>query len=69
MLYYMICKKWNKKQIASTLHETPMHGISFLNPMIFFRKNDSFQTDLETSRPRAKTEFSSESWPQEPLGK
>ena len=55
------------KQIGSSPQDKPVHGTTYLNPLIIIPKGDSIKCVLDARHLNSNTEQSYESWPIEPL--
>ena len=55
------------KQIGSSPQDKPVHGTTYLNPLIIIPKGDTIKCVLDARHLNSKTEQSDESWPIEPL--
>ena len=55
------------KQIGSSPQDKPVHGTTYLNPLIIIPKGDIIKCVLDARHLNSNTEQSDEGWPIEPL--
>ena len=55
------------KQIGSSTQDKPVHGTTYLNPLIVIPKGDTIKCVLDARHLNSNTEQSDEPWPIEPL--